>query len=358
MRDRLLAAERVKAVDWRGDALHLIDQRALPGQEVWRAFVDAPGVAGAIRSGVVSGASAVAICAAYAVVLAARLHRTAAADWRAALDQDLRLLAAIRPATANLFWALERMRERLGRVRTDEDPVPALEAEALAIHQSDREANLTMAQLGVDVIRRHQGNLQTVLTHASAGALASGGFGTALGVVRGAFHEGMLERVYADETRPGLQGSRLSAWELSSEGIPVTVSADAAAAHLMKSKGITWVIVGAERIAANGDIAGPIGTYQLAVCAMHHGVRFMVVASSAAIDLALESGEDIPLLERDGRELLEVAGTRIGADVDAFNPIHDVTSADLIDVIVTEKGIVERPDAAKLAQLMCRRRLH
>jgi methylthioribose-1-phosphate isomerase len=128
----------------------------------------------------------------------------------------------------------------------------------------------------------------------------------------------------------------------------VTVSADAAAAHLMKSKGITWVIVGAERIAANGDIAGPIGTYQLAVCAMHHGVRFMVVASSAAIDLALESGEDIPLLERDGRELLEVAGTRIGADVDAFNPIHDVTPADLIDVIVTEKGIVDVPSTPAL----------
>ncbi|MEB2869190.1 S-methyl-5-thioribose-1-phosphate isomerase [Pseudomonas rhizosphaerae] len=358
MRDRLLAAERVKAVDWRGDALHLIDQRALPAQEVWQAFVDAPGVASAIRSGLVLGASAVAICAAYAVVLAARLHRATGADWRHGLDEDLRMLAALRPATANLSWALERMRERLGRVRADEDPLPALEAEALAIHQSDREANLTMAQLGVELIRRHQGNLQTVLTHANAGALASGGFGTALGVVRGAFHEGMLERVYVGETRPALQGSRLAAWELSREGVPLTVTADSAAAHLMKSKGITWVIVGAERIAANGDIAAPIGTYQLAVGAMHHGVRFMVVATSAAIDMALESGDDIPLLERDARQLLDVAGTRIGADVEAFNPIHDVTPADLIDVIVTEKGIVERPDAAKLAQLMCRRRLH
>ncbi|MBD8593180.1 S-methyl-5-thioribose-1-phosphate isomerase [Pseudomonas sp. CFBP 8758] len=358
MRDRLLAAERVKAVDWRGDALHLLDQRALPAQQVWRPCIDAPGVADAVRIGVVAGASAVAISVAYAVVLAARLHRAAGPDWRTALDEDLRLLAEIRPATADLFWALERMRERLGRVRAGEDPLPALEAEALAIHESDREANLTMAQLGVELIRRHQGNLQTVLTHANPGALASGGFGTALGVVRAAFHDGMLERVYVDETRPGLQGSRLTAWELSSEGVPVTVAADSAAAHLMKSKGITWVIVGAERIAANGDIAARIGTYQLAVCAMHHGVRFMVVATSAAIDMALESGDDIPLLERDGRELLEVSGTRIGADVEAFNPVHDVTPADLIDVIVTEKGIVERPDTAKLAQLMCRRRLH
>jgi methylthioribose-1-phosphate isomerase len=358
MRDRLLAAERVKAVDWRGDALRLIDQRALPAQQVWHACVDAPGVVDAIRSGVVAGASAVAISVAYAVVLAARSHRAAGPDWRTALDEDLRLLAAIRPATAHLFWALERMRERLGRVLADEDPLPALEAEALAIHESDREANLTMAQLGVELIRRHQGNLQTVLTHGNAGALATGGFGTALGVVRGAFHDGMLERVYVDETRPGLQGSRLTAWELSIEGVPVTVAADSAGAHLMKSKGITWVIVGAERIAANGDVAARIGTYQLAVCAMHHGVRFMVVAASAAIDMALESGDDIPLLERDARELLEVSGTRIGVDVDGFNPVHDVTPADLIDVIVTEKGIVERPDATKLAQLMCRRRLH
>lgn len=358
MRDRLLAAERVKAIDWRGDALYLIDQRSLPMKEVWLPFVDAPGVARAIRSQVVLGASAVGICAAYAVVLAARLHRSAGEEWRSALNEDLALLAATRPATASLYWALQRMRERLARVRDGDDPLPALEAEARAIHESDREANLTMAQLGVESIRRHQGNLQAVLTHCNAGALATGGFGTALGVVRGAFQEGMIERVYVDETRPGLQGSRLAAWELSSEGIPVTVTADAAAAHLMKSKGITWVIVGAERIAANGDIAGRIGTYQLAVCAMHHGVRFMVVAASAAIDMALESGEDIPILERDARELLEVAGTRVGADVDAFNPILDVTPADLIDVIVTEKGIVERPDANKLAQLMCRKRLH
>lgn len=234
----------------------------------------------------------------------------------------------------------------------------ALEAEALAIHESDREANLTMAQLGVDLIRRHQGNMQTLLTHCNTGALATGGFGTALGVIRGAWLEGMVERVYADETRPWLQGSRLTAWELANEGIPVTLNADSAAAHLMKTKGITWVIVGADRIAANGDVANKIGTYQLAVTAMHHGVRFMVVAPSSTIDMTIASGEDIPIEERLGSELLEVGGKLIDGNIDAFNPVFDVTPADLIDVIVTEKGIVERPDTAKLAQLMCRKRLH
>lgn len=253
---------------------------------------------------------------------------------------------------------MKRMRDCLDRLKKHADPLKVLEAEAVAIHQSDREANLTMAQLGVELIRKHQGNVQAILTHGNAGALATGGVGTALGVIRGAFLEGMVERVYANETRPWLQGSRLTAWELANEGIPVTVNADSAGAHILKTKGVTWVIVGADCIAANGDVVSKIGTYQLAVCAMHHGVRFMVVAPSSTIDLMATSGDDVPLEERDARELLEVGGTRVAADVDAFNPVFDVTPADLIDVIVTEKGIVERPDTAKLAQLMCRKRLH
>lgn len=233
-----------------------------------------------------------------------------------------------------------------------------MEAEAVSIHESDREANLTMAQLGMELIRKHQGNPQALLTHCNTGALATGGFGTALGVIRAAHLDGLVERVYADETRPWLQGARLTAWELANEGVPVSLNADAAAAHLMKTAGITWVIVGADRITANGDVANKIGTYQLAVCAMHHGVRFMVVAPSSTIDMALESGDDIPIEEREGRELLELGGKRVAADVHAVNPVFDVTPADLIDAIVTEKGIVERPDTAKLAQLMCRKRLH
>ncbi|MDB6144481.1 MAG: initiation factor 2 subunit family, partial [Pseudomonas sp.] len=287
MRDRLLAAEKVKAIDWRDSALHLLDQRVLPFEETWHTYTTAAGVAEAIRSMVVRGAPAIGISAAYGMALAVRQRVAAGGDWRAALEEDFSLLANSRPTAVNLFWALNRMRDRLQRLKDHESPVIALEAEAVAIHLSDREANLTMAQLGADLIRRHQGNLQTVLTHCNTGALATGGFGTALGVIRAAHIEGMIERVYADETRPWLQGSRLTAWELANEGIPVTVNADSAAAHLMRTKGITWVIVGADRITANGDVANKIGTYQLAVAAMHHGVRFMVVAPSSTIDMAL-----------------------------------------------------------------------
>ncbi|MCY7261810.1 S-methyl-5-thioribose-1-phosphate isomerase [Pseudomonas protegens] len=358
MRDRLLAAEKVKAIDWRDNTLYLLDQRSLPFEETWVACDSAARVAEAIRSMVVRGAPAIGISAAYGLVLAARARFAAGGDWLAALEADFALLAESRPTGGNLFWALNRMRERLDRVKDLAEPLAALEAEAMSIHESDREANLTMAQLGVDLIRRHQGNPQALLTHCNTGALATGGFGTALGVIRAAWLEGMVERVHVDETRPWLQGSRLTAWELSSDGIPVTLNADAAAAHIMKTKGVTWVVVGADRIAANGDVANKIGTYQLAVNAMHHGVRFMVVASSSTIDMNLASGDDIPIEERDAAELLELAGKRVGADVEVFNPVFDVTPADLIDAIVTEKGVVERPDAAKMAQLMCRKRLH
>ncbi|MDD0975555.1 S-methyl-5-thioribose-1-phosphate isomerase [Pseudomonas fontis] len=357
MRDRLLAAEKVKAIDWRDGALYLLDQRALPSQESWLVYSDAAGVAEAIRSRVVRGASAIGISAAYGLVLALRQRLAQGDDWEQALEEDFEALVESRPTAANLFWSLNRMRERLLRLKEGDDVLALMEAEAVVIHESDREANLTAAQLGVELIRKQQGSEQAVLTHCNAGALAGGGFGTALGVIRGAFLEGMIERVYVDETRPWLEGSRLTAWELANEGIPVTVNVDSAAAHLMKSKGLTWVIVGADRITANGDVVSAIGTYQLAVNAMHHGVRFMVVASSSAIDLNLASGEDILLEEREGDELLELAG-QVASGVEAFNPLFDVTPADLIDVIVTEKGVVERPDTAKMAQLMCRKRLH
>jgi methylthioribose-1-phosphate isomerase len=358
MREQLLAAEKVTAIAWREGALHLLDQRLLPFTQTWLAYDSAAAVAEAIRMMVVRGAPAIGIAAAYAVVLAVRARVAAGGDWRAALEEDFRLLSESRPTAVNLFWALNCMRERLQRLKAGDDPLRVMEQEAVGIHASDREANLTMAQLGMEVIRQQQGNSQPVMTHCNAGALATGGFGTALGVIRAAYLEGLVEHVYADETRPWLQGSRLTAWELACDGVPVSLNADSAAAHLMKTKGITWVIVGADRIAANGDVANKIGTYQLAVNAMHHGVRFMVVAPSSTIDMSLESGDEIPIEERDGGELLELAGQRIAADVPALNPVFDVTPADLIDYLVTEKGVVERPDAAKMAQLMCRKRLH
>lgn len=358
MRERLLAAEKVTGIRWHDGALHLLDQRLLPSRECWLTCTDVAAVAEAIRGMAVRGAPAIGISAAYGLVLALRQRLAEGDDWEQALEEDFLCLAEARPTAANLFWALNRMRERLQRLRAEEDALAALEAEAMAIHESDREANLTMAQHGIELIRRHQGNEQALLTHGNAGALASGGFGTALGVIRAAYLEGMVERVYASETRPWLQGSRLTAWELAREGIPATLFADAAMAHLMKIKGITWVVVGADCIAANGDVASKIGTYQLAVSAMHHGVRFMVVAPSTSIDLNLATGDDIPLEERDADELLDVAGNRVAAEAEVFNPVFDVTPADLVDVIVTEKGVVERPDTAKLAQLMCRKRLH
>ena len=358
MREQLLAAEKVTAIAWREGALHLLDQRLLPFTQTWLAYDSAAAVAEAIRLMVVRGAPAIGIAAAYAVVLAVRARVAAGGDWQAALEEDFRLLSESRPTAVNLFWALNCMRERLQRLKAGDDPLRVMEQEAVGIHASDREANLTMAQLGMEVIRQQQGNSQPVMTHCNAGALATGGFGTALGVIRAAYLEGLVEHVYADETRPWLQGSRLTAWELACDGVPVSLNADSAAAHLMKTKGITWVIVGADRIAANGDVANKIGTYQLAVNAMHHGVRFMVVAPSSTIDMSLESGDEIPIEERDGGELLELAGQRIAADVPTLNPVFDVTPADLIDYLVTEKGVVERPDAAKMAQLMCRKRLH
>lgn len=358
MRERLLAAEKVKAIEWKDGQLHLLDQRKLPLQELWHTCDSAAAVATAIREMIVRGAQAIGISAAYGLAMGLRVRLAEGGDWRAALETDFAVLADSRPTAGNLFWALNQMRERLERLKPGEDPLQAAESQAASIHASDRDANLTMAQFGVDLIRKHQGSQQNLLTHSNTGALATGGFGTALGVIRAAHLDGLVECVYADETRPWLQGSRLTAWELAGEGVPVTVNADSAAAHLMKTRGITWVIVGADRITANGDVASKIGTYQLAVLAMHHGVRFMVVAASSTIDMDLESGDDIPIEERAGHELLEINGQRCAADIGVFNPVFDVTPADLIDAIITEKGIVERPNAAKLAALMSRKRLH
>ena len=358
MREQLLAAEKIQAIDWRDGALYLLDQRLLPHEQVWLRFDSATEVAQAIGDMVVRGAPAIGIAAAYGVVLGARACLAAGGDWCQALEADFERLAASRPTAVNLFWALQRMRERLQRLKNAADVLEQLEAEAVGIHLSDREANLTMAQLGMELIRRHQGSEQVLMTHCNAGALATGGFGTALGVIRAAYLQGLVERVYVDETRPWLQGARLTAWELAGDGVPVSLNVDAAAAHLMKVKGVSWVIVGADRITANGDVANKIGTYQLAVNAMHHGVRFMVVAPSSTIDMALESGDDIPIEERSADELRMLGGRAIAAEVPVVNPVFDVTPADLIDYIVTEKGVVERPDSEKMAQLMCRKRLH
>ncbi len=341
--------DRVRAVQWEDDRLSLIDQRLLPSQTVTVAFEHLPECIRAIRDMVVRGAPAIGITAAYAVVLAARdRHRADPAGWRRALLPDLEQLAAARPTAVNLRWAVDRMRH-IVESATDADPVARLLAEARHIHADDIAANHRMGGLGMALIEPGSG----VLTHCNTGALATGGYGTALGVVRAGVAAGRIGQVFADETRPWLQGARLTAWELVQEGIAVTLIVDGAAAQLMRQGRVRWVIVGADRIAANGDTANKIGTYGLAVSARYHGVKFMVVAPRSSIDMAVASGADIPIESRDPAEVLSYAGTRTAADgAHAWNPAFDVTPAELIDAIVTEAGVVRAPTTTAMHALM------
>ncbi len=353
IREQMLAAEKVKALDWRDGCLYLLDQRLLPQQEYWQRYDSATDVAQAIREMRVRGAPAIGIAAAFAVVLAAQQHVARGTDnLVAALEADFVLLAESRPTAVNLFWALQKMRDCLVTAAQHQHPLRLLEQQAVDILNADREANLHMAQLGLDVIQRASAGAQHVMTHCNTGALATGGFGTALGVVRAAHLAGLLACVHVNETRPWLQGSRLTAWELVGEAVPSLLNVDSAAAHLMQQGDITWVIVGADRITANGDVANKIGTYQLAVLAQYHQVKFMVVAPSSTIDMQLSSGAQIPIEQREGEEILSVGGQRVAAQIDAFNPVFDVTPAQLIDVIVTERGIVEQPNLEKMQVLM------
>ena len=340
--------DKIRAVEWGDEGLKLLDQRLLPRLEQWVVLKDALGVAQAIRDMVVRGAPAIGVTAAYGVVLAARdRYAESPQHWKNAIVEDLRTLAESRPTAVNLFWALERMQARLGGL--EGDPVPALLDEARRIHDEDIKANYRMGELGAALID----GPCAVLTHCNTGSLATGGFGTALGVIRAAYGAGRVNHVFADETRPWLQGARLTAWELVEDNIPVTLIAEGAAATLMQQGKVDWVIVGSDRIAANGDVANKIGTYSLAVAARHHGVKFMVVAPTSTVDMAITSGADIPIEERAESEVLTLAGTRIApAEAHAWNPSFDVTPAELVDAIVTEKGVVEAPTLEKMRAMM------
>ena len=338
----------VRAVVWTNEELQLLDQRALPQLVNYLSYREVDAVATAIREMVVRGAPAIGIAAAYGIVLAARArYAQSPEDWKSAIEADLRTLAEARPTAVNLFWAIERLRGVLAGI--EGDPEPVLLAEARRIHEQDIAANHRMGELGAALIERPC----AILTHCNAGALATGGYGTALGVVRAGFASGRITEVYADETRPWLQGARLTAWEMVQEGIPVTLQAEGAAAHLMKQGRIEWVIVGSDRIAANGDVANKIGTYGLAVLAHHHGVKFMVVAPSSTVDMTIASGDDIPIEQRSPDEVLTLAGQRIAAEgAGAWNPAFDVTPAALVDAIVTERGVVLKPDPDKMRDMM------
>jgi methylthioribose-1-phosphate isomerase len=338
----LAAYDRVRALRWTGDALELLDQRVLPHETTWHRYTTAAAVADAIRDLVVRGAPAIGIAAAYGVVLAARAAQARGEPVApAALHGDLERLRLSRPTAVNLFWALNRMQTLLARAPSVAD----LEDEARLIENEDYAANRAMAEAGAALIAPGSG----VLTHCNTGSLATAGLGTALGVIRAAFAHGRLARVYNTETRPWLQGARLTSWELHEDGIPAHLVADSAGAHLMASDQVDWLIVGADRICANGDVANKIGTAQLAIAARHYGKRVMVVAPSTTVDMATASGRDIHIETRDARELTESHGRRVAAaGVQGHNPVFDVTPAAVIDVIVTEKGVVEAPDAARM----------
>lgn len=336
------------AMRWHGDWLELLDQRLLPVEEVWLPHTSASDVAASIRNMVVRGAPAIGISAAYGAALAA----TRAPDngWKQTIEADMQVLAESRPTAVNLFWALNRMRAVLATCDTRHQALRRLAEAAIGIHRDDLAANLAMADHALTVMDDKAPF--SVLTHCNTGALATGGYGTALGVIRRLHEQKMLTRVYSDETRPWLQGSRLTAWELARDGIPVTLNADGAAAAILSQGDVKWVIVGADRITANGDVANKIGTYSLAVLARHHSVRFMVVAPASTVDMSLESGQEIPIEQRDGREICEIKGVQIApAGIDVFNPVFDVTPASLIDAIVTERGVIHEPGIAGMRAL-------
>ena len=334
---------------WHQGALYLADQRGLPQRAEFLRLDSAGAVAEAIRAMVVRGAPAIGVAAAYGVALAGRdAYAAAGPAWKAMVESDLERLAASRPTAVNLFWAIRRMRGLIAELDA-RDPFPALIEEALAIHAEDRAANRRLGDLGAELIE----GPTDIITHCNAGAIATGGYGTALGVIRSAFAAGKVRRVYADETRPWMQGARLTAWELMQDGIPVTLQADGAAASLMAGGSVGWVVVGSDRIAANGDVANKIGTYGLAVLARHHGIRFMVAAPTSTVDMAMSTGAEIPIEERVPDELLGCADRRLAPDgCAARNPVFDVTPASLVDAIVTERGVVMSPTVEKMRALM------
>ncbi|NGX16448.1 S-methyl-5-thioribose-1-phosphate isomerase [Wenzhouxiangella sp. XN24] len=338
----------IRAVTWRDGRLDLLDQRRLPADVRRVVCEDVDAVIHCIRDMVVRGAPAIGVTAAYGAVLAARARLEAdGAGWLAGFRTDVARLARARPTAVNLAWAVARMLRAAEAAADGADPVNALLDEARRLHAEDIAMNVAMAKHGANLLETPG----SVITHCNAGALATGGLGTALGVIREAWRRGLVTRVWVDETRPWLQGARLTAWELGREGIPATIIADSAAAQVMRKDPPTWAIVGADRVAANGDVVNKIGTYSLAVNARHHGVRFMVVAPTSTLDGATPTGDDVPIEQRDPEELWEAAGG-LPAGAEATNPAFDVTPAGLVDALVTERGVAMPPDEDSVAELL------
>ncbi len=344
-------AIRVETLRWHGRRLELIDQRALPARLEYVSCTNAAEVAEAIRSMVVRGAPAIGCAAAFGVALEAkRQEHCARAEFDIAMEIAFRSLAASRPTAVNLFWALDRMRAALG-AGTRDDPRSAagrLADAALALFNADLETNRAIGRAGAALVP----DGARVLTHCNTGSLATAGHGTALGVIRSARDQGKRISVVASETRPYLQGARLTAWELIQEKIPVTLITDNMAGHLMRLGKIDLVLVGADRIAANGDVANKIGTYTLAVLAERHHIPFYVAAPLSSIDIVIADGNAIPIEERGASEVTGYAGVQWAPEgVGVVNPAFDITPAGLVSGLFTEKGVVMRPDTRKIRAL-------
>ena len=340
-------------IEWQPDAVVMIDQRKLPGQEIYVTCKTANEVARAIKTMVIRGAPAIGVAAAMGIALGmnrskAQGTRQFAVDFNKLCD----LMAGTRPTAVNLFWAIDRMKRVFGEAARAGKSVDEIKAElvkdANAIHDEDVASCRQMGKFGAELVPSGA----RILTHCNAGALATAGYGTALGVIRAAAEQGKVTQVFADETRPFLQGARLTAWELVRDGVPTTVITESMAGPLMQRGGIDFIVVGADRIAANGDFANKIGTYTVAMMAAAHNVPFYVAAPLSTIDLATADGDAIPIEQRNAREMTHLGSTQLAPDgASVWNPAFDVTPHRLVAGIITEKGVARAPYSDSLARL-------
>ncbi|MFQ5901094.1 MAG: S-methyl-5-thioribose-1-phosphate isomerase [Thermodesulfobacteriota bacterium] len=333
----------LKTIEWKDDKVIMIDQRRLPLEEVYKECLDFLDVAEAIKEMVIRGAPAIGVAAAFGTALGA-LHIEAKDRERfiSAFDKVCDTISNTRPTARNLFWAIERMKGVLVK-NPDASPVELrklLKDEALRTYKEDIEINRQIGREGSILVE----DGANILTHCNAGALATAGYGTALGVIRSAFEQGKRVHVFADETRPFLQGARLTAWEFMKEGIPATVITDNMAGYFMKKGMIDLIVVGADRIAANGDVANKIGTYSVAVLARENGIPFYVAAPFSTIDMEIKDGDGIPIEEREPSEVTHIKGIQITPDgINIKNPAFDITPNHLVEAIITERGIIRNP---------------
>ena len=341
--------ENIETLRWNEDHLEMIDQRILPSNFEYISYYSASSVADGIRSMVVRGAPAIGCAAAYGVALEAiRLRNLSFDKFSKGMEIAFDTLLKSRPTAINLYWSIDRMRLLIDKTDEPNKIADILLNEAHKILKEDIHINKTMGGFGAEILP----NNANVLTHCNAGALATAGHGTALGVIRSAVEAGKTISVIADETRPFLQGARLTAWEMVQEGIPVTLISDNMSGHLMKTGKVDVIVVGTDRVASNGDVANKIGTYMVAVLAKRHNIPFYVACPLSTIDLSVASGDDIPLDERSAKEVTGYRDYQWASDgVAVRNPAFDVTPADLVTGLITEKGIIYSPNLEKISNL-------